>query len=152
MFRRLSVMFVLVSAALVSPALAAPAASSATVQASKKDKDSFTVELKSAGSYKKGVEGAVELVLTSKAGYHVNPDYPAKFKLIDPAPEGLSFPKKVLKKEDGKFEETKATLKVPFVAANAGKQKISGTFSFSVCSDKNCFMEKADLDVEVDVK
>lgn len=153
MIRRLSVMFALVSAALVSPALAAPVGSpaQATVQASKKDKDSYTVELKAPGTFKKGVEGTVELVLTSKPGYHVNPDYPAKFKVADPAPEGVTFPKKVLKKEDGKFEEAKAVIKIPFVSANAGKQKIAGTFSFSVCSDKNCYMEKAELDVEVTV-
>ncbi len=152
MIRRLSVMFALVSAALVTPALAAPVASSSAIQANKKDKDSYTVELKAPGPYKKGVEGTVELVLTSKNGHHVNQDYPAKFKLAEPAPDGVTFPKKVLKKEDGKFEEHVATLKIPFVAANAGKAKIAGTFSFSVCSDKNCFMEKAELEVEADVK
>lgn len=152
MIRRLSVLFALISAALVTPALAAPVASSSAIHANKKDKDSFTVELKASGPYKKGVEGTVELVLKSKGGHHVNQDYPAKFKVADPAPEGITFPKKILKKEDGKFEEHEATLKIPFVAANAGKAKIGGTFSFSVCSDKNCFMEKADLEVEVDVK
>jgi hypothetical protein len=153
MIRRLSVMFALVSAALVTPAFAAPvASSSSSVQANKKEKDSFTVELKAVGPYKKGVEGSVELVLKSKGGHHVNPDYPAKFKVAEPAPEGVTFPKKVIKKEEGKFEEHEASLKIPFVAANAGKQKIAGTFSFSVCSDKNCYMEKADLDVEIDVK
>jgi hypothetical protein len=130
------------SAAVVSPAFAA----------SKKEAQSYNVELKGSGAYKKGVEGTVELQLTPKAGYHVNPDYPAKFKVADPAAEGVSYPKKVLKKEDGKFEEKEGSLKIPFVADKAGKAKIAGTFQFSVCSDKNCFMEKAELDVEVDVK
>jgi hypothetical protein len=140
------------SAAVVSPAFAAPAPSQSVVAANKKDAQSYTVELKATGPYKKGVEGAVEIQLVAKPGYHVNPDYPAKFKVADPAPEGVNFPKKVLKKEDGKFEEAKASLKVPFVADKAGKAKIGGMFQFSVCSDKNCFMEKAELDVDVDVK
>ena len=144
------------SAAVVSPAFAAPGPNASTgatsIAASKKDAQSYNVELKAAGPYKKGSEGSVELVLTPKAGYHVNPDYPAKFKVADPAPEGVNFPKKVLKKEDGKFEEAKASLKIPFVAEKAGKTKIAGLFQFSVCSDKNCFMEKAELDVEIDVK
>lgn len=140
------------SAAVVSPAFAAPVAKSATVAANKKDAQGYNVELKAAGPYKKGVEGTVELMLTPKTGFHVNPDYPAKFKLVDPAPEGVTFPKKVLKKDDGKFEEKQGSLKIPFVADKAGKAKIAGTFQFSVCSDKNCFMEKAELDVEVDVK
>jgi len=133
---------VLLSAAVVSPAFAA----------SKKDAQGYTVELKAKGAYQKGVEGKVELVLAPKPGMHVNPDYPAKLKLQDPAPEGITFPKKILKKDDGKFEEKGATLDIPFVAAKAGKAKIAGTFQFSVCSDKNCFMEKVDLDLDVDVK
>lgn len=144
---------VALSAAVASPAFAdAKKDPGKDAPAPKKDAQSYTVELKAKGPYKKGVEGKVELTLTPKAGYHVNPDYPAKLKLQDPAPEGITYPKKVLKKEDGKFEEKGASLDVPFVAANAGKAKVSGTFQFSVCSDKNCFMEKAELEVEVDVK
>ncbi|MBI2392211.1 MAG: hypothetical protein HYV09_21670 [Deltaproteobacteria bacterium] len=143
---------VVLSAAVVSPAFAAPAKSSSLVAANKKDGASYTVELTAKGPYKKGAEGTASLVLKAKPGFHVNPDYPAKFKLQDPAPEGVTYPKKVLKKEDGKFEEMQATFGVPFVAANAGKAKIGGTFHFSVCSDKNCFLEKQDLEVDVDVK
>lgn len=144
----------LFAAVALSAAVASPAFADAKkdAPAPKKDAQSYTVELKAKGPYKKGVEGKVELTLTPKAGFHVNPDYPAKLKLQDPAPEGITYPKKVLKKEDGKFEEKAASLEVPFVAANAGKAKVGGTFQFSVCSDKNCFMEKADLEVEVDVK
>lgn len=139
---------VLLSATVVSPAFA-----DATKKAeSKKDAQSYTVELTAKGPYKAGVEGKAEIVLAPKAGFHVNPDYPAKLKLQDPAPEGVTYPKKVLKKEDGKFEEKGATLPVPFTVAKAGKAKIGGTFQFSVCSEKNCFLEKVDLEVEVDVK
>lgn len=140
---------VALSAAVASPAFAD---TKKDAPAPKKDAQSYTVELKVKGPYKKGVEGKVELTLSPKPGYHVNPDYPAKLKLQDPAPEGLTYPKKVLKKEDGKFEEKGASLEVPFVAANVGKAKVGGNFQFSVCSDKNCFMEKVDLEVEVDVK
>ena len=133
---------VALSVVVASPALAA----------SKKDAQSYTVELKANGTYTKGAEGKLLLTLAPKAGFHVNPDYPAKLKLQDPAPEGLTFPKKILKKDDGKFEEKGATLDVPFVAAKAGKAKVAGTFQFSVCSEKNCFMEKVDLELEIDVK
>jgi hypothetical protein len=151
---RLFVAALLLSTAVVTPALAAPPTSvkGTAIAASKKDAPSYTLELKAAGPYKKGVEGTVELVLTPKAKFHVNPDYPAKFKLVDPAPAGVAFPKKVLTKADGKFEEAKGTLKIPFVAANAGKATISGVFHFSVCSDTNCYMEKAEIDVDVTVK
>lgn len=140
---------VILSAAVASPAFAD---TKKDAPGPKKDAPSYTVELKANGAYKAGTEGKASLTLTPKAGFHVNPDYPAKLKLQDPAPEGLTYPKKVLKKEDGKFEEKGASLDVPFTAAKAGKATIAGTFQFSVCSDKNCFMEKIDLELAVDVK
>ena len=57
-----------------------------------------------------------------------------------------------MKREDGKFEEKKGTLPVAFTVAKAGKVKIGGTFSFSVCSDANCVMDKVDVEVEVEAK
>ena len=143
---------VALSLAVAAPAYADGKDAKKEAVGPKKDAASYVVELKANGPYKAGAEGKLVLSLTPKAGYHVNPDYPAKLKLQDPAPEGVTFPKKVLKKEDGKFEEKAASLDVPFTVAKAGKAKIAGTFQFSVCSDKNCFMEKADLELEVEAK
>jgi hypothetical protein len=38
------------------------------------------------------------------------------------------------------------------MAAKAGKYTIAGTFYLSVCSEANCIMDKAPLEVSVDVK
>lgn len=124
----------------------------APTAASKHDKDSYVVEIKSSGTAKAGQEGSVEIVIESKGDYHINSKYPLKFKVKDPAPQGLSYTKTVLKREDGKFEDKKGSLLVPFTAAKAGKVKIEGVLSFSVCSDANCVMEKLDLELDVDVK
>jgi hypothetical protein len=113
--------------------------------------DNYSAEIKAGGPYKAGSEGAVEVVLTPKGGYHTNAQYPYKFKL-DPAPEGVTFPKPVLARADGAFEEKKGTFKVPFTAAKAGTVTISGTLHLSVCSDANCFIDKVALEVPVDVK
>ena len=43
-----------------------------------------------------------------------------------------------MKKDDGKYAEKEGTLPVGFTIAKAGKTKVGGTFSFSVCSDANC--------------
>jgi hypothetical protein len=57
-----------------------------------------------------------------------------------------------MRREDGDVSDKGATFKVPFVAARAGKAIVAGTFSFSVCSDANCLMEKVELEVEVEAK
>ncbi len=127
-----------------------PAAQSPS--ASRADTETYTAEIKPAGDYKAGAEGAVEVTLAPKGGYHTNAQYPYKFKLSDPAPEGVSFPKPIVQRADGVFEEKKGGFKVPFVAAKPGKYAIAGTLFLSVCSDANCIMDKVPLEVSVDVK
>lgn len=124
----------------------------AVVAASKADKDQYTVELKAPASCKAGSECKAEISLKSKGEFHINDKYPIKFKAPDTAPEGVTFTKSIVKKDDGKFAEKEGTLPVGFTIAKAGKVKIAGTFSFSVCSDANCVMDKVDLEVEVEAK
>jgi len=118
----------------------------------KAESETYSVELKTTGPYAAGKEGVLEISIDPKGPYHINDQYPYKFKLVDPAPEGVTFPKPVLKREDGTFNEKKGSFKVPFVSSRAGKAKIGGTLSLSVCSDANCIMEKVELEVDVDVK
>lgn len=120
--------------------------------ASKQEGAAFVVELKAPGKYKAGKEGKVELTLKPKDGYKVNKLYPYKFKLPAEPRDGVSFPKPLLKKDDFKLDEKSASVEVPFVAEKAGKARVGGTFSLSVCSESNCVMEKVELEVEVDVK
>ena len=118
----------------------------------KTDSDTFTAEIKVTTPYKAGAEGVVEVVLAPKGAYHTNAQYPYKFKAADPAPDGVTFPKPLLARADGTFEEKKGTFKVPFVAAKAGKYTIGGMLHLSVCSEANCIMDKVALEVPVDVK
>lgn len=118
----------------------------------KAETETYVAEIRPSGSYKAGSEGTVEVVLKVKGVYHTNDQYPYKFKVVDPAPAGLSYPKPMLQRADGKFEKTSGTFKVPFVAAKAGKYKVGGKLSLSVCSEANCIMDKVDLEVDVDVK
>jgi hypothetical protein len=112
----------------------------------------YSLEMRSTGAYKAGQEGAVEVTLVPKGDYHINDKYPIKFKVADPAPEGVSFPRPLLKREDGVFEDKKGVLKVPFVAAKTGTAKVAGVLSFSMCSTGNCVMQKQELEAVVDVQ
>ncbi|MDI1445308.1 hypothetical protein [Polyangium sp. 6x1] len=124
----------------------------AVAKGPKAESDTYAVEMKATGPYAAGKEGSLEITIVPKGAYHMNDQYPYKFKLVDPAPEGVTYPKPLLKREDGTFNEKKGSFKVPFVASRAGKAKIGGTLSMSVCSAANCVMEKVDLEVDVDVK
>jgi hypothetical protein len=126
---------------------------SASVAAgAKSETETYVAEIKAHGPYKAGAEGTVEVVLATKGAYHTNAQYPYKFKVADPAPEGVKYPKPLLKRADGAFEEKKASFKVPFSAAKPGKYKVGGKLSLSVCSEANCIMDRVDLETEVEVK
>lgn len=118
----------------------------------KAETDTYTAEIKAPGSYKAGAEGFVEVVLSTKGAYHTNAQYPYKFKAADPAPDGISYPKPVLQRADGTFEEKRGQFKVPFTASKPGKYTVGGVFSLSVCSEANCIMDKVPLEISVDVK
>ena len=136
-----------------APARGTAARESAGVTAGpKSETESYVAEIKAAGPYRVGAEGTVEIALATKGDYHINKQYPYKFKSKDPAPEGLTFPKPILQRADGTFEEKKGSFKVPFVVSKAGKATVSGVLFLSVCSDANCIMDKVDLEVEVEAK
>jgi hypothetical protein len=118
---------------------------------SKADAANYTAEIVAAGAYKAGAEGTVQITVVPKGGYHINPQYPYKFKANAPG-EGLSYPKPMLQRADGKFEEMRGTFQVPFVAAKAGKTTVGGTLNLSVCSAANCIVDKVPLELVVDVK
>jgi hypothetical protein len=115
------------------------------------DNANYSAKIASAGPCKKDQTCTAEIVVLAKGEYHINDKYPYRFKLEDPPPAGVKYPKPVIGKEDGTMDEHKVTLKVPFVPASAGDKKVAGTLSLSVCSAANCLMDKQQLDLTVKV-
>lgn len=107
----------------------------------------FTVE----SPCKHGETCTALVTVDAKGGFHINDKYPYRFKLDEPGP-GLKYPKPQVGREDGTFSETKAVLRVPFVAASAGEVKVGGTLSFSVCSDEKCLIDKQALETAAKVE
>jgi hypothetical protein len=131
----------------------------------KADTATYAVEMRATGPYKAGAEGSIELILKAKGSYHMNDQYPYKFKVQSPPAEGVSYPKPAIQRADFTFaEENKnnpenrdhkfdtAKVLIPFVAAHAGRTTVAGTFHLSVCSEANCVIDKAALELAVDVK
>ncbi|HKY39388.1 MAG TPA: hypothetical protein VJN18_25795 [Polyangiaceae bacterium] len=129
----------------------APSAESVFPASVKLETENYLVEIAAAGPFKVGVEGSAKVTLTTKGVYHINAQYPYRFKAAAP-PNGLSYPKPVLQRADGQFEEKRAVFNLAFVASQAGKFNVGGVFHMSVCSSDSCLVEKAPLDVTVSVK
>lgn len=147
------------AAAPAAPAAEAPAAApaeqaepagGALPAANKKFSEaSFDLEIKPKGNYTAGQSAELEVVLAAKDPYHVNDKYPFKLKLEDA--DGVSYPDKVVKKDSVKLEAKRAVMTVKFTPASKGKKHVAGQFSFSICTDERCLIEKRDLALDVTV-
>jgi hypothetical protein len=116
------------------------------------DNANYRAEMKS-GPCKKDATCTAEVLVEAKGEYHINDKYPYRFKLEDPPPQGLKYPKPVVNKDDGgTMDQRKVVLKVPFVSETSGDKKVAGTLSLSVCSAANCLMDKQPLEVTVKVE
>jgi hypothetical protein len=113
----------------------------------------YHAEMKAAGPCKKDATCTAEVLVEAKGEYHINDKYPYRFKLDDPPPQGLKYPKPVVNKDDGgSMDQRKVVLKVPFISETSGDKKVAGTLSLSVCSAANCLMDKQPLEVTVKVE
>jgi hypothetical protein len=100
-----------------------------------------------------GAPGALVVTIEGKAGFHFNRDFPTKLEL-GTAPEGLDFPKPVLKRADGTLDEAGKifTLKAPMTAKRAGEFALEPTLKFSVCSEDKCVVQRQTLRTKVEAK
>jgi hypothetical protein len=125
----------------------APPEAAAAPAAAKVTDSTFELELAPKGQYSAGQAGEAEILLSAKAPFHVNDKYPYKFKAKEAA--GVKFAAPVTTKDSVKLETMKATMTVGFTPEAAGKHTLSGQFSFSVCTDDKCLIEKRDLALEI---
>jgi hypothetical protein len=110
---------------------------------------SFTAHLAAKPSYKKGQEGTIVAVVVAADDYKINQEYPYKFTL-DAAPAGISYPSSVVR--DVARGNKKAIITILFKPDAAGKATVSGECSLSVCTEKNCIIDKVKLAVDVTVE
>jgi hypothetical protein len=101
----------------------------------------------------------LQLKVVATGDYHINDDYPYRFK-ADDAP-GIAFlgssaaDKGVFSKSTGDWQKAEAktgTMSVKFTPAAAGDKTISGTFKVSVCSAENCVLDQPKVSAVVAAK
>ncbi len=111
-------------------------------------KDYF-VDLAPAGGCAAGETCSVALKLAARGDYHINDDYPYKFK-ADDAP-GLEFlstgegGKNVFSKSGNSWAKTSektGAMTILFKPSEGGSKTVEGVFKFSVCSPQNCELEQ----------
>lgn len=105
-----------------------------------------------------GANCQVTLSLVATGEYHINDDYPYKFK-ADEVPQVVfqgtdpSGPN-VFSKQANNWQKTgaqKGAMNVVFQAADKGNKSISGLFKLSVCSEHNCQLEQTTVATPVSV-
>jgi len=111
----------------------------------------FSLWMQSSGRYKAGQQGFVEVVLVPKGDFHCNQEYPYKVKM-GAAPAGVTYPTAIVRTEGLSVSPSRATMRVPFVAQNAGDAKVSGQFFFSVCTSEQCVIDNRAVAVTVKVE
>lgn len=110
----------------------------------------FNTWMASSGRYTVGQPGNVQVVLVARGGFHCNEKYPYKFKLGAPS-GGVSYPQPIVRAEAMRVTPERSVMTVPFVPAASGDARVSGSFSFSVCSATTCQIETRDLAITVKV-
>lgn len=137
-------------AATATPPPPGASAAPAPPPAAKLSEESFDLVIAPVGEVAAGKPAKLEIVLDAKGEYKVNDEYPHKFQ-ADETP-GVTYEQNPVKRDAAKLETKKLTMPVAFKAASAGKVKLTGKLSFSVCTPERCLLEKRDLALEIDVK
>lgn len=132
-------------------ALALPTRAPTKVEASE-----WIVTAHSVGRVLRGSPAHVEMEVTSRAGFHLNDDYPLNFK---PKPSSAAkFERPRIDRGDGITFETcqsdpahrcLAHIPVTFTPTVVGEMEVSGTLAFSVCDPDRCLIKKIELTVPV---
>lgn len=124
-----------------------PMAEGTGAAAARVETETYVAYVRPAGEFTKDSEGTVEVVLEAKSDYHINEQYP--YKVTPRESDGVKYAKEKFGREDGTFEATKAVIRVKFTPTRSGEVKVGGKFALSICSDKQCLMEKKDLELSL---
>jgi hypothetical protein len=121
--------------------------------------DDFFVDAEPAAGCTAGQACTLALTLVAAGDYHINDDYPYKFRAEDTP--GLDFlgtdaaGKNVFSKlarNWTKKDEKSGTMAVGFKPLEKGNKGIVGVFKLSVCSSQNCRLEQQHINATVAVR
>jgi hypothetical protein len=138
---------------------AAPATLASSACAHAACGDGYFVDAVPVGSCAVGESCALSLRLVATGDYHINDEYPYKFRAEDAA--GVDFQgknaddKSVFSKAAGdwsKTDERAGRMSVAFMPRDPADKRVAGVFKLSVCSAQSCRLEQPRLEARVPVR
>lgn len=130
--------------------LVAPSAGAEARRGSERvEGDGYVAVIKPVGPYRAGQEGAVDVIVTAKSGYHVNEKFPFKVTAEDGG--GVTYPKKVMKRDEATIDAEHAQFRLPVVAAK-GSRTVLAEVTIGVCTDSQCSSDKASISLKIRVR
>jgi hypothetical protein len=112
----------------------------------------YALDVSAPGTVVVGGTGALQVVLVAKDGYHINDEFPYKLQMSAEPRGVVAFETSELSRKDGTYTKTGAHFNAKFVGARGGVAKIGGTMALSVCTKKECVIDKIDVEVPVTVR
>jgi hypothetical protein len=120
--------------------------------------DNFFIDTSSTPGCAPGATCAVSVRLVATGVFHINDEYPYRFKADDAkdlqylGTDGTG--NGVFSKAAGdwaKMDPKSGAMTVKFASARAGRKTVEGTLRLSVCSEANCLLEQRQVAVPVEV-
>ena len=91
-------------------------------------------------------------MLVAKDGYHLNDAYPYKLHLSSDPAESITFERADLTLEASTRTRPRRGSSGVFRGPHEGAGKVIAAFAFSVCTKKECIIDKVQLELPVRVK
>ena len=137
---------------LLAVAALASGAEPARVPGPRADGAAWAVALEVPEAVARGKPAAARVVVTARAPYHVNLDYPMSFRPDAASRAAFSGPRVPLGADalrvackEHPDETCSIAAPLPFTAPAGGEARLAGTVSFSVCNPDRCIIEKVML-------
>jgi hypothetical protein len=108
----------------------------------------FNLSIAPRAAVSRGQSGELVISLTAKSPFHVNQEYPHRFKVS--ATRGLTTPTSTIQRDPIKVTPARLELVVPVTLGANGPFGLDGEMSFSLCTAEKCLMEKRPLTVALD--
>jgi hypothetical protein len=112
----------------------------------------WAVGLELPASVARGKPAEARVVVTARAPYHVNRDYPMSFRPAAASTVAFAGTRIPLGEgalrvacKDHPDETCSLSAPLPFTAPSGGEASLAGTVSFSVCNPDRCIIEKVML-------
>lgn len=112
----------------------------------KYEEAAFSLSVSAPSNFAKGANAELSVVLVAKPPFHVNQEYPHRFRVI--TTRGLSTPTKTIQRDSAKLTQSRLEMSIPVTLGPDAPYGLEGEMGFSVCTNEKCLMEKRPLALE----